>query len=571
LPDAVIIVCNFAFAPYTFDEDVVKSLKRMVDKKYQAVKEYISGNFIDIFPEFAKDAGLEPFVTDSNGMDDCLPDISPLIHENYGLFQLTQGCPNSCSFCVGGRQRFKTYPIDKTISYMKELYEKNKVQEFWNWDQNVMQDAQHFETFLDRYAESGINSSLIFALGLQPNLLNEQIIQKIASTKIKILTIPFETGTAESKYIMGKPYTIISAVKKLHLLNKYNKGNLSRIQSSFTIGYPHDDFRSIFRIYLSILNLKSVPLPFPVYIFQNTPEYNKNREKLKNKKTSELHGQLWPLLENDKISEYQNLLQFLLIKNLDDAKQRVSLLTPAMKKAFSEELKVNQQFVNFCLQYEDTPDNLLLIENKISESSQKNKVLLQIIANPKADSDSVSRRLSNHFIKNHLIEHPDYETMTIDLYLEGITFINSEFIDFIYRRKRKEDTSQQTRHLISLTEKYIEKIKLADKIVIAAPMWTMSIPSILKSFFEMVASYLFYYLNEKLENKPVCCILTRDGSYKKEDSGNVQEKSIISAFEFIGVGTNIKFIIAEGLFDKSRSRDIISRSEDELSSFAKYF
>jgi FMN-dependent NADH-azoreductase len=161
--------------------------------------------------------------------------------------------------------------------------------------------------------------------------------------------------------------------------------------------------------------------------------------------------------------------------------------------------------------------------------------------------------------------------MTIDLYLEGITFINSEFIDFIYRRKRKEDTSQQTRHLISLTEKYIEKIKLADKIVIAAPMWTMSIPSILKSFFEMVASYLFYYLNEKLENKPVCCILTRDGSYKKEDSGNVQEKSIISAFEFIGVGTNIKFIIAEGLFDKSRSRDIISRSEDELSSFAKYF
>lgn len=569
---------------FTFDHEVVKAIIDTSREIFPRAKIVVGGDFVRSAPALA--AGMKVIACPDRikEADLCEPDFSVQTNWDYGLFQLEIGCPNRCAFCIAGMDNPQVIDIDRVIAYMKDFYAKYTPSVFWNWDPNVLVFREKYEEFLDKYAASGMQAGLKFGKGFQPDLLTEELIRKMAKTARISASLPIEAADSYTIQQYKKPYSIISSIKVLTMAAKY-KFNLKNSQCTFVIGYPDDRFSSIFRAYLTILILGGKPTPFPVFLFPLSEDYERYKELIKHKDLSELHGQLWPLINSSELPKYQNLLKFLHIPTLEKANQNISLLTPDLQELYKRELYLIDDFIELCQNAKaDCLEELKNIENKLEnklenyEMDGRKKRIVYIVANPKSEEKSISRQLGSYFFEKYRENNKDVEIDVIDLYKEEIPFINEEFIDVIF--KAPTQVSLQTERTILMTDRYIKMLRRADKIVIACPMWSFSIPSILKAFFEIVMGRLFYYYQQTMEKKPVLCILTRDGSYPLPSAGaqpkrpkyiNVQELSIIAALEFMGIGNNIKFVCVEGLFREENRQSAIDKAKNQLNQLAREF
>ncbi|HBV88293.1 MAG TPA: FMN-dependent NADH-azoreductase [Desulfosporosinus sp.] len=157
--------------------------------------------------------------------------------------------------------------------------------------------------------------------------------------------------------------------------------------------------------------------------------------------------------------------------------------------------------------------------------------LLYVKANPKSDSDSTTFALANVFVEEYQKKNPDSEIITLDLYKEGIAPLDADTLTKMF-------SGQDNRALV-----YAKQFAKMDKYVIAAPMWNLSIPAILKAYFDYV-SYVgisFKYTENGpiglLTDKPrkAVHISSRGGIYsegpaKEFDLGDKYIKTILGFF-----------------------------------------
>ena len=101
--------------------------------------------------------------------------------------------------------------------------------------------------------------------------------------------------------------------------------------------------------------------------------------------------------------------------------------------------------------------------------------LLYVKANPKDDSDSNTLTLANVFVQEYQKSNPDCEIITLDLYKEGIEPLDSNTLTKMFAGEGNK------------AYQYAKQFASVDKYVIAAPMWNLSIPSILKAYIDYVS------------------------------------------------------------------------------------
>lgn len=157
--------------------------------------------------------------------------------------------------------------------------------------------------------------------------------------------------------------------------------------------------------------------------------------------------------------------------------------------------------------------------------------VLYIKANPKSDSESNTFKLSNVFLDEYKKSNPNDEIITLDLYKENIQPLNQERLHEMYSGE-KGDLYNHAKLFAS-----------ADKYIIAAPMWNLSIPSILKAYFDYV-SYVgisFKYTEQGpvglLENKKAVHIVSRGGAYDQEPASEFEmgDRYVRTILGFMGV------------------------------------
>lgn len=102
--------------------------------------------------------------------------------------------------------------------------------------------------------------------------------------------------------------------------------------------------------------------------------------------------------------------------------------------------------------------------------------LLYVKANPKEDSDSITSTLANVFVQAYQKNNPDCEITTLDLYKEGIEPLDADTLAKMF------SGSEENRAF-----PYAKQFASFDKYVIAAPMWNLSIPAILKAYIDYVS------------------------------------------------------------------------------------
>ena len=578
-PDEIWISCVF-----TFDHQVVREMVDVCRSVFRDIKIVLGGDAVRTAPELAARLPVVVYSGRFEEADLAEPDFSVMEQYNYGVFQLSMGCPNKCAFCVAGLDPPQVMDVDAVISYMLLYYQKHRPTVFWNWDPNVLVYREKFEEFLEKYAASGMKASLRFGKGFQPNLMTERLVRKMSGVAAISASLPVEAADSITIKRHNKPYSIISSIKMLTLAVKYNL-DLKNSQCTFIIGYPDDNFSSIFRAYLTILMLGGKPTPFPVFLFPLSEDYERYKELLENKDLSELHGQRWPLIESGDVAKYQNLLRFLLIRDLSRACHHLFLLTPDLIEIFQRERYLIDDFISLCQEAgEDSLEELqnieMQMEKKLQSFNPENKKMniLYIVANPKRAETSITRQLGSYFLDLLKEKYDNHQVDVIDLYDEDISFISEEFIEAVFREKI--DLSEETEEMVKNADRYINLFHKADRIIIICPMWTFSIPSILKAFLEIVTSRLFYYYNKTIEDKPVLCILARHGRYLRPEEAshtwrpryiNSQEPSLISAFQLMGVSSGLQFVCAEGLYMPERREAVIAKVKQQLDVVAATF
>jgi FMN-dependent NADH-azoreductase len=145
--------------------------------------------------------------------------------------------------------------------------------------------------------------------------------------------------------------------------------------------------------------------------------------------------------------------------------------------------------------------------------------VLYIKANSKPEGESRTFMISDAFIEAYREAHPDDEIVTIDLYKEDIRFIDYHDMDEMFGPNKLTD--EHRKHPIA---RYAYEFAEADKYVVAAPMWNLGVPAILKAYFDYVSisGITFKYTSGGpiglLNGKKAINIVTRGGDYTEEQN-----------------------------------------------------
>ncbi|SHM90394.1 FMN-dependent NADH-azoreductase [Anaerosporobacter mobilis DSM 15930] len=185
------------------------------------------------------------------------------------------------------------------------------------------------------------------------------------------------------------------------------------------------------------------------------------------------------------------------------------------------------------------------------------KKILYIKANIKKYGDSRTFKISDRFVEEYKKNNPDDEVIVLDLYKERIGFLRPEDLEKLLGKK--DDEARKNSIL-----KYVYQFVDADKYIIAAPMWNLSIPAILKAYMDYVcASGITFKYTENgpvglCKGKKAVHIVSRGGNYSEGPAKEYEmgDRYLRTIFAFFGI-TDFTTIAADKLDDKSEDVEAI--------------
>lgn len=190
---------------------------------------------------------------------------------------------------------------------------------------------------------------------------------------------------------------------------------------------------------------------------------------------------------------------------------------------------------------------------KVSQASSK--TLLRIDSSL-AGSDSMSSQLMDQLIVG-LSQHQHTNVVHRQLANESVPHLDSEWISSLMGDKTQLTDEQKVKR--NYSDEQINQVKEADIIVIGAPMYNFSVPSVLKAWFDHIAraGETFRYTANGpeglLTNKKVYLVTTRGGIHAGKPSDTLIP-FVENFLSFVGL-TDVEVIFAEGLNMNSASRE----------------
>lgn len=185
--------------------------------------------------------------------------------------------------------------------------------------------------------------------------------------------------------------------------------------------------------------------------------------------------------------------------------------------------------------------------------------VLYVKANIKNEGESRTFKVSDSFVEEYKKNNPEDQIITLDLYKENIDFLRADDLGKLFGPKDEESKNNSIL-------KYAYQFADADKYIIAAPMWNLSFPAILKAYIDYVSvsGITFKYTAEGpvglLNNKKAVHIVSRGGGYDNSpyEMGDRYLRTILGFFgikdiETIAIdnldviGVNVKEKVKEGI------------------------
>ncbi|AGB42454.1 acyl carrier protein phosphodiesterase [Halobacteroides halobius DSM 5150] len=194
--------------------------------------------------------------------------------------------------------------------------------------------------------------------------------------------------------------------------------------------------------------------------------------------------------------------------------------------------------------------------------------VLYIKANPKSDENSYTFQMSENFVEKYKEENPNDKVITLDLYEEEIEFLDGQKIADMFGGND------------NVMKGYAESFAEVDKYIIAAPMWNLSIPAILKAYIDYVAyvGVTFKYTEEGpvglLSDKKAVHITARGGSYSEGPAVDFEmgDRYLRTILGFMGI-TDVATVTVENtnVLEGEELEHAVNSSVAEAKELAKEF
>lgn len=171
---------------------------------------------------------------------------------------------------------------------------------------------------------------------------------------------------------------------------------------------------------------------------------------------------------------------------------------------------------------------------------------------------SVSNELITEFLQQLSSNGLVLETVTRDLSKNPIPHLDSDWLTAI--SAPVEDLSEEQLTKVEFSNSLISELQVAELVVIGAPMYNFTIPSVLKAWVDQVAraGVTFKYTDTGsvglLQNKQVVVMATMGGFHEtgKSDHLSPYLKTMLG---FLGL-TNVEIVIAPGLNMGAEQRQV---------------
>ncbi|MGL4653451.1 FMN-dependent NADH-azoreductase [Cetobacterium sp.] len=193
--------------------------------------------------------------------------------------------------------------------------------------------------------------------------------------------------------------------------------------------------------------------------------------------------------------------------------------------------------------------------------------VLCILANPKPVQESYSKRAGMEFIKEYQTQNPNHEVVVMDLYEKGQEHLSYEAL-YDAMNKRSGKMPDEATEFASF-----------DKYIVAAPMWNLSVPSILKSYIDHIVAkgITFKYSSNGipkglLKNKKAIYIGSRGGAYPFPLSLIAwDERYVRFIFRFMGIKDFEKVIFQNTDKDPVKAKDKFPEFLNKVKNLSKSF
>lgn len=147
------------------------------------------------------------------------------------------------------------------------------------------------------------------------------------------------------------------------------------------------------------------------------------------------------------------------------------------------------------------------------DMTTNSKKLLYISVSPTGEY-STSRLVASEFLATWKSTNPDGKVLERDLSKESIPHLDAEAIFANYTPVESQSPSMVSKHLFRMD--LINEILSVDEILISAPLWNWSIPSVLKAYIDqIVLTGVLDNGKHGLQGKKVTFVIAQGGSYKE--------------------------------------------------------
>ncbi|WP_338753684.1 FMN-dependent NADH-azoreductase [Bacillus sp. FJAT-52991] len=179
--------------------------------------------------------------------------------------------------------------------------------------------------------------------------------------------------------------------------------------------------------------------------------------------------------------------------------------------------------------------------------------VLFIKANSRPIEQAVSVQLYQSFLDSYKEAHPEAVITELDLFEENLPYYDTTKINGMFKLAKGMELTAEEQQATDLVNKYLNQFLAADKIVIAFPLWNLTAPAVLHTYFDYLcqAGKTFRYTPEgpvgMLSDKKVVLLNARGGVYSEGPAQSIEMavSYVTSILSFLGV-TDLSTIIVEG-------------------------
>ncbi|CAM3863763.1 FMN-dependent NADH-azoreductase [Cytobacillus oceanisediminis] len=164
---------------------------------------------------------------------------------------------------------------------------------------------------------------------------------------------------------------------------------------------------------------------------------------------------------------------------------------------------------------------------------------------------SVTGNLYDAFLESYRASHPNDSVIELDLYKETLPYLGDVMISGNFKTSQGMELTPEEKTIQDIVTRYLEQFIATDKLIIAFPLWNLTVPAVLHSYLDYMhhPRKTFKYTAEGLvgllPDKKVALLNARGGVYAEGDSSEMAVSFVKNHLNVFGI-TDITTVVIEG-------------------------